>query len=261
MGEARRRKMRAKDSIDDPEFRRSIFKQAAEQTAKLLTEPTLNDIQSLIEIYRGRNKTLDATADRYAVASKAECKVGCAACCHQMVLCSPFEIFAIVNYLMHTRTAPQIAELRERLLERSKLPLDPNVRYGAQNPCALLESNSCTIYEHRPSVCRTILSASRAACDSCLATGKGDIPQIAEPMFIGTMMQMGIDHALIKNRNLSTDSVELSRALLIALNNFDATISSWLQGDDPFLNCHARPAGFPSNGEMVADAAKRFNVS
>jgi hypothetical protein len=80
-----------------------------------------------------------------------------------MVLCTPFEVFVIARYLLDKKTSAEVGMIRKRLADLAHLPLDPDVRYDAQRPCALLDDNRCTVYEQRPSVCRTMLSASKAA--------------------------------------------------------------------------------------------------
>jgi Fe-S-cluster containining protein len=261
MGEAKRRKAQRGGSIDDPTFRKAIFTQAFEQTCKLLDDPKADDLRALILTYRGRNGSLDKTAATYA-AGKAECQIGCASCCHQMVLCTPFEVFAIARYLLETKTAAEVGDIKGRLGRLAALPLDPNVRYGVQNPCALLVNDRCTVYEQRPSVCRTMLSASRKACETCLASnGVGAIPYLADPAAIAAMMQLGIDYALIARRNLFVEGVELSGALLIALNDFDGTITIWANRGNPFAGCEVRRSGDPSRREMAEMAAKRFEVA
>ena len=73
-----------------------------------------------------------------------------------------------------------------------------------------------------------MLSQSRAACDACLKGAGGSIPYIEEPSKIAAVMQIGIDYALISRRNLSTEGAELSRALLIALGDYDGALTTWL---------------------------------
>jgi Fe-S-cluster containining protein len=260
MGEAKRKKARAAGSTDDPNFQRSVFTQAFEQNCKLLDNPQVDDLRALIETHRGRNGMIDQAAQAYSARGHAECQIGCSSCCHQMVLCTPFEAFAIARYLLDTKTSAEIEIIRERLTNLAHLPLDPDVRYDAQRPCALLENNRCIVYEQRPSVCRTMLSASRAACEACLASRTGTIPYIADPTKIAAMMQLGIDYALITRRNFSTERVELSRALLIALSDFEAALTSWIAGQDPFPGSQIKRPGFPSNREMAETAAKRFGV-
>jgi hypothetical protein len=260
MGEAKRKRAKVAGTTDDPAFQRAVFAQAFEQTRKLLDDPQIETLEALTLAYGVRNEGLDQAARIHAAAGKAECRIGCASCCHQMVLCSPFEVFAIARYLLETKTPAEIGAIRERLAWLSRLPLDPAVRLDAQYPCALLENDRCIVYEERPSLCRTMLSASRAACEACLASKAGTIPYLADAAKTAALMQLGIDHAAATRRNLSTERVELSRALAIALDGYDAALTRWLKGDAPFPDGEIRPAGFPSNRELAQAAAKRFGA-
>jgi Fe-S-cluster containining protein len=261
MGEAKRKKAKGAGSTFDPTLQKRIFTQAFEQTCKMLDDPRRNVVQALIATYRGRNQMIDATASTYGT-GKAECQAGCSACCHQMVLCTPFEIFAMARQLLENRTAAEIDSIKVHLARLASLAPDPDVRYGKQNPCALLENDRCTVYEQRPSVCRTMLSASRKACETCRASnGAGDIPRLADPPMIATMMQFGIDYAVLTRANLFIEPAELSGALLIALNDFDPALMAWMKGGNPFPGCDVRRPADPLHRELVEMAAKRFGIA
>jgi Fe-S-cluster containining protein len=178
-----------------------------------------------------------------------------------MVHGTPYEILSIVRHLLATRTAAEIESLEQRLQAVAQVPLDPIVRLKARMPCAFLEDGRCSIYEHRPSVCRMTLSQSRAACDSCLREGGGSIPYIEQPGKIAAVMQMGIDHALATRRNLSTEGAELSRALLIALRDPQGVLAAWRDGKDPFPGTHIGVSGAPSNNERAVAAARRLGLA
>jgi Fe-S-cluster containining protein len=247
--------------VDDPGFLESVFKEAFAKTCKLLDDPKIDDVEALAWSIRGRNKVLDETAGTYAEAAGAECRPGCVSCCYLTVSGPPFEIFAIARHLLDTKTPAELEGLRKRLQQVSEVPFDPTLRVRARIPCALLEDGRCSIYEQRPSVCRMALSQSRAACDACLKGAGGFIPYIEQPSKLAVVMQMGIDHALITRRNLSTEGAELSRALLIALDDYESAFKSWLQGKDPFPGAHVGAPGAPSGRDRVSAAAKRLGIA
>lgn len=262
LGEAKRKKARMAGSANDPAVRKAIVTQAFDQTCKAIARTPNDPIAALIQTHRGRNAALRDLCTAHAALNKAECQEGCSSCCHQMVACSPFEAFMIARHLLDTQSQESTAELKRRLGKHAQLPLDPYVRDDAPNPCPLLVDKRCSIYDHRPAVCRVMLSASRSACDACLEIkGSGKIPYIATPMQINVMMQLGIDYALITRLHLNTDPVELSRAVLIALEDFDGSLTTWGNGGDPFPNCKVRPPGSMSLQEMAAATAKRFGLS
>lgn len=261
MGEAKRKKAKVAGTTDDPSFQKSVFTQAFEQTRKLLDDPQVETLDALTLAYRGRNGGLDQAVQAHAAAGKAECRPGCASCCHQMVLCTPFEVFSIARYLLDTKTPAEIGSIKERLAKLSRLPLDSAARLDARSPCALLENDRCTVYEERPSACRTMLSASRAACEASLAAKGGTIPYLADAAKIAAVMQLGIDYAVTSRCDLSTERVELSHALAIALDEFDGALARWSKGEAPFPGGEIRPPGFPSNRELSHSAAKRFGIA
>jgi Fe-S-cluster containining protein len=248
-------------SVDDPGFLESVFREAFQKTCQLLDDPKIDDLQALTWSIRGRNKVLDETADAYAKAAGAECRSGCVSCCYLMVLGTPFEVFSIARQLLDTKTQAELEALKQRLQRVSEVPLDSTLRAKARIPCALLENGRCSTYEQRPSVCRMALSQSRAACDACLKGAGGFIPYIEQPSRFAAVMQMGIDYALITRRNLSTEGAELSRALKIALDNYEGALTSWLEGKDPFPAAHLGAPGAPSSNEKVIAVANRLGIA
>jgi Fe-S-cluster containining protein len=177
-----------------------------------------------------------------------------------MVLCTPFEIFNIARHLLDKKSAIEIATIKEKLAQRAPLPLDEKSRRGSDKPCLLLEDHRCSIYEQRPSLCRTMLSTSRAACETSLNSEEQTVPFIPEPVVISFLMQLGIDCALIKQRHFSTEKAEMSRALLIALEGFEGAFSAWINGEDPFPNCHPEQGSGPSHHDLVQMAAEQSGI-
>jgi hypothetical protein len=261
MGEAKRRRSRDANKPNGGVFEEPLFRHAFERTSRLLDDPGIGDVQALASTISDRNKILDENTEVCARLGKAECGPGCTSCCHLLVTIAPFEAFAIARHLLETRTPAEIGQIRERLQRITAVPLDPGLRQKARIPCALLEADRCSIYEHRPSACRAALSQSRVACENCLAKGAGAIPAIEQPAQIDSFMQLGIDHALMTRRNLQVERVELSRAVLIALGDLEGTLQDWLEGRDPFADTHVRAPGEPSARASAEAAAKRFGMA
>jgi Fe-S-cluster containining protein len=248
-------------SLDDPDFLRALFKDAFEQACRRLDDPRLDDLAALQSITRARDRMLDEAAESAAKLGKAECRAGCASCCYPMVMATPFEALSIAQHLLETRTPAEIDGIKARLRQIGDVPLDMTLRAKARLPCALLENGRCSIYEVRPSVCRITLSRSRAACESCLESAGGSVPSIVQPGKIAAVVQTGIDYALITRRNLSTELVELSRALTIALGDHQGALARWLGGKDPFAAAHASGPGAPSSHDKAIAAARRFGAA
>lgn len=239
---------------------RMLFREALEHARGCLDDPEIDRREALAAIMRRRNRMLDETADAYATAGRAECAPGCTSCCYLMVMGTPWEIFATARHLLETRTAAEIEAIKQRLKRVAEIPRDPLARVKARVPCGLLEDDGrCAAYGERPSVCRMTLSQSRAACDSCLKAAGGLIPYIEHPSRIAAVIQAGIDHALVE-RNFSVESAELSRALLVALDDHAGALTRWLSGQDPFPDAHFTAQGARSDRERAISAATRFGA-
>lgn len=246
-------------SLDDPAFQKAVFEQAYRQTCAQLDSS--EGIEALRQINEGRNEAIDEVVADFASEKGAECASGCSFCCHQMVLSTPSEIFGIARNILDTKSVAEMAAIKERLTKRAPIPLDVQSRHGADKPCPLLEDNRCSVYEHRPSLCRTMLSTSRSACETSLTSQEQRVPFIAEPVVISFLMQLGIDYALIKLRGLSTEKVELSRALLIALADFELAFQTWIDGKEAFPDCHVETGSGPSNRDLAESAASQCGVT
>ncbi|WP_020173298.1 YkgJ family cysteine cluster protein [Methyloferula stellata] len=259
MGEVEPSEAEQAGSLDDPAFQKAVFEQAYRQTCLQLDGG--GGIATLSQITKGRSEAIDEVVADFASEKGAECASGCSFCCHQMVLSTPLEIFGIARYILDAKSETEIARLKERLATRAMLPLDVQSRHGADKPCPLLEDNRCSVYEHRPSLCRTMLSTSRSACETSLTSQEQRVPFIAEPVVISFLMQLGIDYALIKLKGLSTEKVELSRALLIALADFEPAFQTWIDGREAFPDCHVETGSGPSNSDLAESAAAQCGVT
>lgn len=243
-------------SLDDPAYQQGVFKDAYEQTCLQLSgKGTGADMATLRRINIARNQAIDALAEGFAEDANADCRAGCSFCCHQMVVCTPVEIFDMARHILDEKSLVDMAAIKDRLTQRASLPLDVPSRRGIDKPCALLDDNRCAIYAQRPANCRTMLSTSRTACETSLITQEQIVPFIPEPGVIAFLMQLGIDYALIKQSQLSTEKVELSRALLIALEGFETAFKTWSDGEDAFPGCHIETGRGPSNQELAQRAA------
>lgn len=249
------------ESLNDPAFQKAVFKQAYEQTClQLDAAETGDDMRTLGRINKGRNGAITGITSDFAESEGAECAAGCSCCCHQMVLCTPFEIFDIARHILDSKSPAEISAIKDRLARHAPLPLDEESRRGPGKPCALLEDHRCSVYENRPSLCRTMLSTSRAACETSLNAAEPSVPFIAGPVIVTFLMQLGIDYALMTRRRVSTEKVEMSRALLIALENFEAALAAWRGGKEAFPDCHPAQGSGPSNAGLAEMAAQRFSV-
>jgi hypothetical protein len=244
---------------DDLALIKPAFIEAFAEASKAFDGPDIP--AALSAILRDRNKLLDETAGAYARTAGAACQEGCTSCCHLMVMATPFEVLSIARHLVETQPIGRIEDIKQRLRRVAEVPIDSTLRAKAKLPCGLLENGRCTIYEQRPSVCRVMLSQSRAACESCLQGAGGAIPYIEPPSKVALGVQMGNDYALLARRKLSIELVELSRALLIALEDYEGVSTGWLAGGDPFASARADARGGPSSLEKTVAAARLFGLT
>ncbi|MCV3211465.1 YkgJ family cysteine cluster protein [Mesorhizobium sp. YC-39] len=260
MGEAkRRRQMAGLASAMDLELGEKVLRQAYQNTCQAFDLYPNDMVDALIASYRGRNASLDLVAKNNPEDSVA-CRAGCSACCHQMVLCSPFEIFILAQLLLSTRSNVDLEGIEHRLSEISRLPLNPHARYGRHATCPLLVNDRCSVYDRRPAVCRALYSNSKASCEQALASGGGDVGFLVHPQMLSSAMQVGIDSALRQKRGLNVEPVEMCGSLLIALQDFNSSLTDWLNGGDPFADFQVRRTGSPTNAQQVEHVAARLGL-
>ncbi len=82
-------------------------------------------------------------ADRYR--EHIQCRAGCSECCQQS-----FRVTALEGEVLRAGLEQLAPELRAQILERARR-YEPDTR----TPCpALSDEGRCTLYEHRPRICR-----------------------------------------------------------------------------------------------------------
>lgn len=256
MGEAKRKQLAAQKEVERQD---ELIRQAFQQTSLCIDQYPGNPIQALLSTYAGRNMTMDL-ADSVLDKSNVSCSAGCSACCHQMVLCSPFEVLNIAKMILDTWQVEALDDLDTKLNALSDLPLTPEARYGKNTPCPLLKNGRCTVYEQRPMPCRALYSNSRRHCESCLIDGGGDVGFLADPQITSTVMTMGINAALKSKLNLNVDMVELSGALHTALLDFENVAEQWFTGQNPFVK-HQVESDQPAMSEIVEVLINRLELS
>ena len=124
----------------------------------------LKAAKRVLPVYK---RTIDAWADGMLAHDDNErvsCKKGCHSCCYNLVKASLAEGVAVAAHLLERGTfekhRPQLektAALTDSFVDND----DASFRYLAtKTPCAFLEDGECSIYELRPSACRTYFVAS-----------------------------------------------------------------------------------------------------
>jgi hypothetical protein len=170
-----------------------------------------NNVDKLVQ---GRNQTASAL-------SPLACQAGCAHCCHVPVYVSEPEVFHILTALrQHSDLA--LAALQQRLkhyVENRQQDADQ-----LSQACAFLVNNLCSIYSHRPAVCRKAHSLSVSAC----ASGAAHIPQDLQLILRAEALIQG-HAAAYQDAGLPATSLELASAVLLALEDPQAQ-EKWFAG-------------------------------
>jgi len=106
---------------------------------KLVGELRLMNAKPMVKLARIRKsvEALFAYADGYVA-----CKMGCAYCCHQAIDISRLE----ADYIQE-KTGIRHAQVL------APHPRDP-LSFSGKTPCPFLKEGACSIYEHRPLICR-----------------------------------------------------------------------------------------------------------
>lgn len=142
------------------------------------------------------NKLVDIESKRSEREGRPiSCRKGCGACCRQLVPLSPPEAWMIsdlVASLPSARQAEVRASFASALVRLSESPmrslfegaditpeavLPVSIEYfNLGIPCPFLKDESCSIHQHRPSICREYLVTSPA--ENCAILGRAPIARV-----------------------------------------------------------------------------------
>jgi len=173
---------------------------------------------------------------------KIACKKDCSFCCHTFVSVLAPEVFRLATIIRREYSAVDIQKLIERCGVSANLDL--NARHGKKLPCPLLAEPTtnagCSVYSHRPLVCRKAVSVSLEACRVEYNGGEvgTQMPFVNQSLFSDANLAL---HLGLHSCSLSERSYELSAALRIALTQRNAE-QLWLEGNDIFANVYSEPA-------------------
>ena len=199
----------------------------------------------LIDILNGHSPTraskaaerahefFETSIKRNASGTKIECAKGCAYCCYVAVSALAPEVFLIANTIRAQHASDfEARSARIHAVERATHRVGGYERAQRKLPCALLESNTCSIYGARPGPCRGVTSASVRACQAAF---NGAAVSIPTPMVWSTLRNAEVQAlmAALTAVELPAESYELNEAVCVALDNPDAE-SRWLKGEDVF---------------------------
>ncbi len=164
---------------------------------------------------------------------KIACTKGCAYCCHTFVAVTPPEAFRLADAVRAGLAAGMTPEMvRER--GRPLMGIAPDQRLGGKLPCPLLVEGACSVYRHRPLVCRQATSLDLTACVDEFE-GRNLVTQIP---ISGVHLQHSSNAHItllgaLKAAGHSTDALDLASALEVTLADPNAE-RRWLAGEDVF---------------------------
>jgi hypothetical protein len=165
------------------------------------------------------------------------CRMGCWHCCTHVVLATVPEILNLVDQIRANWSDEEILALRDRIAVHKRItqPVrDGTAPYPPRPICPLLKDGGCSMWVHRPFICRGWNSVD---VDLCIRKRehpeedvheKGLAPQFAVTDFI----RQGLSEGLA-GRGASSELCELAFGLEIALDNPDAA-ERYLAGEDLF---------------------------
>jgi hypothetical protein len=165
------------------------------------------------------------------------CKAGCAHCCHNLIVATPVQVFAIAAALRDDLDDAGMKALRQRLdlAVRKQADLDWDTIGRRRPACPLLVKGACLAYGVRPLGCRGWTSLNARRCEKDLKskgkTTKG-IPFYLPQSQITLAVERGLMDGLAA-AGLRAEKVALTQALALVLDDA-AAADRWLAGDDVF---------------------------
>ncbi len=193
-------------------------------------------VVKLREAIRAKYEAIDGLLQTFLERSgkdgkPAECKKGCAFCCHQPVFAISHEMLYLKDYITQKIAPDKQKGFIDRSREKSLLTLNKTMeeQQRISHPCPFLENASCSVYEARPMACRIYLSSSVNSCKKDFDNPGSDRykPELYEfPLNAGRMLNEGFVSCLKQLGLLSVElPLEQAYASLVTL---DQDFSSWV---------------------------------
>ncbi len=164
-----------------------------------------------------------AIAQRYP--TQITCHAGCDGCCYQQ-----FTVFPVEAHHLAQAVAALPSEARQQLLARLQ-QVDPWRIVDAPTPCVLLEHGRCSLYNHRPLICRihgfpissTMIERPDGAQRDCCPLNFADVPlqdivpQAVYNLDLVNQTLAAINHLFVQETGLPDRRVSIRQAVLAAL--------------------------------------------
>jgi Fe-S-cluster containining protein len=183
-------------------------------------------------LYEAVDGLLEAFLKRSLAEGKpAECRKGCAWCCHQTVLAVTHELLLLREHVQQNFSVEKQAIFTDRAREKSLLTLNKTLeaQLKLRSPCPFLENGSCAVYDVRPMACRIYLSASAGACmkEHNEPDNRDHFPDLFEfPLQAGRMLNEGFV-ACLKQLGLASVEIPVEQGYS-SIVTLGQTIDSWI---------------------------------
>ncbi len=204
----------------------------------LETAKQTGDIDPLLAFLHAKvNATIGDLAD-----IPIACGKGCSHCCHGSWSSVTAPELIYVAKVVRRRGESAIS----RVIEAEKLT--EALVFGGPRwvACPMLVDDACSIYEHRPMVCRLVTSSDASICArSCRNITNETIP--VPPLYVSGRMYYAFALACaLKHADRSTVHYEFNAGLKRALERSDCE-AAWLAGEDVFAGVRQDPGDIFGN--------------
>jgi Fe-S-cluster containining protein len=126
-------------------------------------------------------KLADTIIAREMANQQTDCKVGCAWCCHQLVVVTNFADGRAILKAAKERMSKRELKAFKRLVRKQAKQISALTHEEAelrQWPCPLLKEGKCSVYDVRPVACRTVFSSDSNCCKAMMEAN--DFEQLSD---------------------------------------------------------------------------------
>jgi Fe-S-cluster containining protein len=211
-------------------FYRDGYRLAHQYLDKELTAANIK--LAIAQLYQSVDELLESFLERSATeGTPADCKKGCAWCCHQEVFAVTHEFLFLQDFAKRNLAEKEREGILLRSREKVMLTMDKPVekQLRVRHACPFLSEGSCMVYEARPMACRIYLSSSVASCkrEHDQPGNKKNIPELFEfPLIAGRMLNEGFV-AYLKQAGLRTSELPLEQGYS-SMATMGQTMEDWV---------------------------------
>lgn len=150
-------------------------------------------IRRIVKKYTSLHEVFDAIMQKASESYDITCHKGCSACCKQSVTIDIFEAISVIAPVLFSQTQRlwfyKVVYDKAIVLAKACVEDRLNARawFEKQIPCIFLSNEECTVYEHRPTICR-IHSVTSPAIDCSPPSDKNIMKLNIKDWFEATVM-------------------------------------------------------------------------